>query len=110
MDLSGVELHVRQSLFIFIMLLEIYGSFIILLSANIIFIRFLRTSRDGAKSRMMLAQHLAFGLEFLLAAEIIRTITVRDWSELQILAAILAIRGALSLLIIWEIKQERDEA
>jgi uncharacterized membrane protein len=105
MSLQGLEYVVRQSLFIVILLLEIYGSFVIVFSANRIFILFLRTSRDGSEARLNLASHLAMGLEFLLAAEIIRTIVVRTWSDLQVLAAVLLLRAILSVLILWEIKQ-----
>jgi uncharacterized membrane protein len=101
---ENIEHIVRQSLFLFILLLEIYGSFIIVFACNRYFILYLRTTRDGTDARLNLARYLAFGLEFLLAAEIIRTIVVRDWTEIQILAAVLAIRAALALLIIWEIK------
>jgi uncharacterized membrane protein len=105
LSMQGVEYIVRQSLFIIILLMEIYGSFIIFFSANRIFILFVRTTRDGTEARLNLAGHLAMGLEFLLAAEIIRTIVVRSWMELQILAAVLLLRAILSVLIIWEIKQ-----
>ncbi len=106
MSLPGVELAVRHSLFVVILLLEIYGSFVIVLAANRVFIHFLRTTRDGVTARINLAGQLAFGLEFLLASEIIRTVVVRQWEELQVLAAVLAIRGALAILIFWEMKQD----
>ncbi len=104
MPFENIEQVVRQSLFLFILLLEIYGGFIIVFASNRYFFSYLRTTRDGTEKRLNLASHLAFGLEYLLAAEIIRTIVVRDWLEIQILAAVLAIRAALSLLIIWELK------
>lgn len=107
MPFETVEHVVRQSLFLFILLLEVYGSFVIVFASNRYFIIYLRTTRDGTETRLNLAGHLAFGLEFLLAAEIIRTIVVREWMELQILAAVLAIRAALALLIIWELKHSK---
>lgn len=103
--MQDIEYIVRQSLFVVILLLEIYGSFIIVFSSNRIFMLFLRTARDGTEARLNLASHLAMGLEFLLAAEIIRTIVIRTWTELQILGAVLLLRAILSVLIIWEIKQ-----
>lgn len=107
MFLSAIEQVVRQSLYFLIMLLEIYGSFIIIVAAHKFFFFFLKTTKDGTEARLNLARYLAFGLEFLLAAEIVRTITVRHWEELQILAAILAIRAILAILINYEIKQEK---
>ena len=61
--------------------------------------------------KLMLAQGIALALEFKLAGEVLRTVTVRDWNELVILGTIIALRGAITLLIHWEIKAEKaDEA
>lgn len=57
--------------------------------------------------KLMLAHGIALALEFKLVGEILRTITVRDWNELAILGTIIVLRGAISLLIHWEIKSER---
>lgn len=57
--------------------------------------------------KLMLAHGMALALEFKLVGEILRTITVRDWNELAILGTIIALRGAITLLIHWEIKSER---
>jgi len=57
--------------------------------------------------KLMLAHGIALALEFKLAGEILRTITVRDWNELAILGTIIVLRGAISLLIHWEIKSEQ---
>ena len=59
--------------------------------------------------KLMLANGIALALEFKLAGEVLRTITVRDWNELVILGTIIALRAAISLLIHWEIKSERTE-
>ena len=59
--------------------------------------------------KLMLAQGIALALEFKLAAEVLRTVTVRDWSELVILGTIVLLRGAITLLIHWEIKSEKSE-
>jgi hypothetical protein len=37
-------------------------------------------------------------------------VIVREWSEIAIVAGIIALRAALTLLIHWEIKQEEKEA
>ncbi|MCL2226048.1 MAG: DUF1622 domain-containing protein [Oscillospiraceae bacterium] len=59
--------------------------------------------------KLMLAQGIALALEFKLAGEVLRTVTVRDWNELVILGTIIALRGAITLLIHWEIKAEKAE-
>ncbi|QNO16739.1 DUF1622 domain-containing protein [Alkalicella caledoniensis] len=56
------------------------------------------------KLRLGLARGLALGLEFALAGEILRTIVVRSFDDVMILAAIIILRGGLSILIHWEIK------
>ena len=58
------------------------------------------------KVRLILAKGIALALEFKLGGEVLRTVIVREWSELAILGAIIILRGALTLLIHWEIKTE----
>ena len=52
--------------------------------------------------------YLAMGLEFKLGSEILRTVVVREWKEIAIVAGIIALRAALTFLIHWEIKQEES--
>jgi len=59
--------------------------------------------------KLILAQGIALALEFKLAGEVLRTVTVRDWNELVILGTIIVLRGAITLLIHWEIKAEKNE-
>jgi len=59
--------------------------------------------------KLMLAQGIALALEFKLAGEVLRTVTVREWSELVVLGTIIALRGAITLLIHWEIKVDRED-
>ena len=56
--------------------------------------------------RLTLAKGIALALEFKLGGEVLRTVIVREWSELAILGAIILLRGALTFLIHWEIKTE----
>ena len=46
------------------------------------------------------------GLEFKLGSEILRTVIVRDLSEIAIVGCIIVLRAALTFLIHWEIKEE----
>lgn len=88
-------------------LLEIYGAVVIILSGTWFFRQFIRTSRDGQHVRLNFARHLAFALEFKLGGEILRTVIVRTMDEIAFLGAIILLRGALTLLIHWEINQDR---
>ncbi|WP_293678650.1 DUF1622 domain-containing protein [uncultured Phenylobacterium sp.] len=53
--------------------------------------------------RLQLAQSLALGLEFLLAADIMRTAVAPSWHEIGQVAAIAALRTALNFFIQREI-------
>lgn len=57
-------------------------------------------------TRLSLAKGLALGLEFKLGSEILRTVVVREWTEIATVAGIIALRAALTFLIHWEIKEE----
>lgn len=60
-------------------------------------------------TRLTLAKGLAMGLEFKLGSEILKTVVVREWTEIATAAGIIALRAALTFLIHWEIKEEKDE-
>lgn len=60
--------------------------------------------------RLKLAQGIALSLEFKLGSEVLRTVIVREWSELAVLGAVVGLRGALTFLIHWEIKNEESRA
>lgn len=65
--------------------------------------------RKKSYTKLLLAQGLATGLEFKLGSEILRTVIVRDISEITIVACIVALRAVLTFLIHWEIKNEERE-
>ena len=60
-------------------------------------------------TRLKLAKGMAMGLEFKLGSEILRTVLVRELSEIMIVGAIILLRAALTFLIHWEIKNEEAE-
>lgn len=62
--------------------------------------------RRDPSVRLHLAQGMALGLEFKLGSEILRTVVVRELSEVALVAAIIAVRAALTFLIHWEIRIE----
>lgn len=51
------------------------------------------------------ATALATGLEFKLAAEILKTVLIRSLDELVILGAVFLLRVLMTIVIDWEIKQ-----
>lgn len=64
--------------------------------------------RKHPSIRLNLAQGMALGLEFKLGSEILRTVVVRQFTEIALVAAIIVLRAALTFLIHWEIKVEKD--
>ena len=56
------------------------------------------------RAHLKLAQGIALALEFKLCSEVLRTVLVREQSELIMLGLIILLRGALTFLIHWEIK------
>ena len=86
-----------------ILIFEFMGVGIIIYSGFPGFARFLRKSPE---TKIYLAKGLAMGLEFKMGSEILRTVVVREWKEIGIVAGIIALRAALTFLIHWEIKEE----
>ena len=89
--------------------LELIGILIILIGAYKALFRLIVKLRKKHKTNIIidLGKALALALEFKMGAEIVKTVTVRELKELGLLAIVIALRAALSLLIHWEIKNER---
>ena len=86
-----------------ILIFEYIGVGIIIWTSLISLTKYVRKKPD---TRIYLAKGLAMGLEFKLGSEILRTVIVREWKEIAIVAGIIALRATLTFLIHWEIKQE----
>lgn len=82
---------------------EMIGVGIIIFSGIRGFFSYLARRPD---TKLTLAKGLAMGLEFKLGSEILRTVVVREWTEIATVAGIIALRAALTFLIHWEIKEE----
>ena len=89
-----------------ILLFEFIGVGIIIFSGIRGFFLYIRRSPD---TKLTLAKGLTMGLEFKMGIEILRTVVVRDWKEIGIVAGIIALRAALTFLIHWEIKEEEKQ-
>ena len=62
--------------------------------------------RSKRQMRQKLGAYLVLGLEFFIAADIIRTITRPDWNDIGMLAAIIALRTVLSYFLGLELKEQ----
>lgn len=89
-----------------IIVFEFIGVGIIIFAGIKGFVNYLRRSPE---MKIILAQGLAIGLEFKLGSEILKTVIVREWTEIATVAGIIALRAALTFLIHWEIKEENKD-
>ncbi len=89
-----------------IILFEVVGVIVIAVAGVLGVVNYIR--RDPL-TRLKLAKSMAMGLEFKLGGEILRTVVVRDLSEIMIVGAIILLRAALTFLIHWEIKNEEED-
>jgi uncharacterized membrane protein len=103
--LSQIEVIFQTIVEAGIMLLEFVGVAILIGTAVRCVISLVR---HGDYVRLRLAEGIALALEFKLGAEVLRTVIVREWDEMLILGAVIALRGALTFLIHWEIKNEES--
>ena len=90
----------------FVIMLEFMGLIVIVYTAVKSFMGWIK--KDPA-TRLNLAEGLAMALSFKLGGEILRTVVVRDMSEIIQVGAIIILRAALTFLIHWEIKNEEEE-
>ena len=86
-----------------ILLFEFVGVLVVIAAGLRGVVDFLTRNRN---TRLNLAKGMAMGLEFKLGSEILRTVIVREFNEIFIVAGIIALRAILTLLIHWEIKNE----
>lgn len=98
-----LERIVRMAAQVGITLAELAGITILLITVGKAIVSYFRRDEH---IRLALADGIALALEFKLGGEVLRTVIVREWTELLILGAIIALRGALTLLIHWEIRVE----
>ena len=88
-----------------IIIMELIGVGVLLSSAVRSVVRYVKKDPEV---RLVLAQGIALALEFKLGGEVLRTVIVRQWSELLILGAVILLRAALTFLIHWEIRNEEN--
>lgn len=96
---EGLEVLVN----FFVVVLEFMGLAVIAYTAVKAFFSWMK---KDPRTRLNLAEGLAMALEFKLGGEILRTVVVRDMSEIMQVGAIILLRAALTFLIHWEIKNE----
>ena len=101
-----MEMVLKHIVEVAILFFEFVGVIVIIISGLKGVYAYVRRSPD---MKITLAQGLAIGLEFKLCSEILKTVIVREWTEIVTVAGIIALRAALTFLIHWEIKEENHE-
>ena len=102
-----LESAVEWALPMVISLCEFMGIFIVAVSALGSFGRYLKSLFTHAPCdiKFQLANGLALSLEFKMAAEILKTVLVRELNEFVVLGAVIILRALLSFLIHFDMKQ-----
>lgn len=104
--IHNIESFLTYTVEICTILLELFGIIVLVFTAIKSFVLWIQGDKH---LRLKLAQGIALSLEFKMGSEVLRTVVVRDWSELGILGAVIFLRGLLTFLIHWEIKHEKED-
>lgn len=99
--LHVLELFLEQFVSYSILAFEFMGVTILVLAGIKGFYNYATHSPETKRN---LAQGLAMGLEFKIGGEILRTVVVREWTEIATLGGIILLRAALAFLIHWEMR------
>lgn len=110
-----LHIYIEMILPYLISILEIIGIFVVFWSGIHVFWQYFQNAFFKKKFDLQtnLAKGLAMGLEFKMAAEILRTVLIQSLEELYMLGAVILLRAILSLLIQYEIrphKKAKNEA
>jgi len=103
-----LEHLIARFLPVIISLCELMGIFVVAVSAGHAFFLYCRglVTHNPRNIKVQLAHGLATSLEFKMAAEILKTVLVRELHELLVLGAVILLRALLSLLIHVEMRGE----
>ena len=105
-----MEHFVETILEILIPVCELMGICVVAISTIRAFMQYIRglISKTQCNIKALLANGLALSLEFKMAAEILKTVLIRDTEELIILGAVIVLRALLSFLIHFEMKHSES--
>ena len=105
-----LEHFVERFLEILIPICELMGISIVAISAGTAFWQYVKSliKRVPCNVKFQLANGLALSLEFKMAAEILKTVLIRDFGELTVLGAVIILRALLSFLIHFEMNHSKE--
>lgn len=90
---------------------ELMGIIVISIGAINAFFNYAKTLilKNHYPIKYQFANSMALGLEFKLAAEILKTVLIRTFMELAIIGSIILLRLFMTVIIQWEMKQESEQ-
>ena len=113
MSQSGFVTVINDIFFWIIWFFELIGAFVIIIGALVCLFKYVTSILKKKKLpiKLMLANHLSIGLEFMLAAEILKTVITKDndLNEFIVLISIVLLRIGMSLLLHFELKSEEKQ-
>ena len=86
-----------------ILLLEFFGTFVLLVTGVISMYKWLRRRPDV---RTTISQGILLALAFKMGGEVLRTVIATETKELVSIFAIILLRGLVAAMIYWEITKE----
>ncbi|MGL5380731.1 DUF1622 domain-containing protein [Clostridium sp.] len=103
-----IEELINKTLPFLISILEVMGIIVITVGSIKAFYHYVMglIKKDSYPLKWEYANSMATALEFKLAAEILKTVIVRNLNELIILGSITLLRGFLTFIIHWEMTSE----
>ena len=106
-----LEQLVEKAILLIIPICELMGITVVIISILQAFKNYLLSliTKKEIDIKFQLANGLALCLEFKMAAEILKTVLIRELKELIVLGAVIILRALLSLLIHFEMKQDGKE-
>lgn len=106
-----LETFIKTIIPILVNILELIGILVICIGSIKAFYHYINSliKRTNYPLKWEYANSMATALEFKLAAEILKTVIIRNMNELIILGSITLLRGFLTLIIHWEMKSEKPD-
>ncbi len=103
-----LETIIQDYIPMIINILELMGISILVIGALKAFYHYIRSLfiEDNYHLKYQFANSMAMGLEFKLAAEILKTVIVTDMRDIFMLGAIIVLRVILTFVIHWDMKEE----
>ena len=85
---------------------ELIGIFIVVVTVITAFYNYVKSlfRHTPSNAKFQLANGLATSLSFKMAAELLKTVIVSDWSELFLLGAIIILRAMMAVMLHFEMK------